>query len=548
MRGRTMPSCVEVVAEFLGGAGVSRIYGVPGEGASLDLLEAARGRGIPFVLICDEGSAAIMAATEGELLGRPGVCVTGPGAGAAGAVQGLAQALADRAPLLLFTDRAPLGGAELGEHRRLDHRRLLQGAVKAGATLTAARAARLLSWAWREGCQAPRGPIHLDFPSDEARRPARHRATPMPAPARERPSPSAIRAAARLLTRRGRAVVVAGVGCRESGAARALLELVSHLGAPVLTTPRAKGSLPEDHPLSAGVFVGGRLDGELLAKADCVLVVGLDPGEVPARPLAASATIVSLAEDRAGRRPFRPSLEVVADLAESLGALREALPPAGEWGLASWAGQAGAFRARARMLLAEASRSRSRSGLAPHRVVEVAREICPRETRVVVDSGAHALAVAAFWESYEPAGYLCSGRLSASGYALPAAVAAGLADPSRPLLVFTGDGGLLGSLGALATAAQHQVSMTVVVFADESLNLLRALQEQRGYPPQGTALPPTSIPALAEGLGALGILLEEEEGLAGALREALDGRRLAVIAARVRAAGYKKMLETVWGR
>jgi acetolactate synthase-1/2/3 large subunit len=117
------------------------------------------------------------------------------------------------------------------------------------------------------------------------------------------PSPSAIRKIARLLTRSGRAVVVAGLGCRDTAVATPLRELVDHLGAPTLTTPRAKGVIPEDHPLAAGVFSGGRLEEELLGRADSVLAIGLDSTEV--LPRAWKAAGAFMAEYRTGG-PLEP--------------------------------------------------------------------------------------------------------------------------------------------------------------------------------------------------------------------------------------------------
>ncbi|HEY7676385.1 MAG TPA: thiamine pyrophosphate-binding protein, partial [Candidatus Methylomirabilis sp.] len=242
------------MATFLGGMGVRRLYGVPGGGSTLDLIEAGRKRQMEFILASNEASAAIMAATEGDLSDRPGVCLAAHGPGVANAVGGVAHAFQDRAPLLLLTDRLSRTSSRLAERQGLGHHRLLEEVTKGAATITAPRSDRLLAWAWSKALAAPRGPVHLDLPGDEAMRPARRHSV---RPVQERPSdpsPSAIRAAARLLARRGRVVVLAGLGCRAPRAARALQELVEHLGSPLLTTPRAKGAVPEDHPLAAGLF------------------------------------------------------------------------------------------------------------------------------------------------------------------------------------------------------------------------------------------------------------------------------------------------------
>ncbi len=543
-----MASTAEVLVAFLATAGVRRIYGIPGAGSTLDVIEAGRHQGIEFVLAHHGAAAAIMAATEGDLAGRPGVCLAAQGPGAAGVVSGAAQALLDRAPLLILTDRSPQAGLRSPARQELSHLRLLAEAVKKGATVTAPRADWLAHWAWRTALQPPRGPVHLDLPADEAQRPARRRAIASRRMRRRSPSPSAVRWGARLLTRSGRTVVVAGSGCREAPAARALRDLLEHLGAPVLMTPRAKGAIAEDHPLAAGVFTAAPLENELLEKADAILTVGLDPAELLPGSWKSSRPVVALEEYRVGPRTRETACEVVADLPTALQALRQALPPGGGWSLASWAGRGEEFKVRCRLRLAEASAGRTHAAIPPHRAVQIAREIYPHDTLLAVDTGAHAIAANLFWEAYQPKDYLCSAGLAPLGYAIPAAIAAKLAAPERPVLAFVGDGGLLAHLAEVATAARLGLPLTILVFADESLSSIRALQEQRRFAPVGTSLGHADIPKLAEGLGALGTEVEDEEGLRAALQDALGTTQPAIIVARIRSSGYRRMLDILCGR
>jgi acetolactate synthase-1/2/3 large subunit len=221
-------TAAEAIAGFLAGIGVRRIYGVPGGDSTLDVIEACRQREIEFLLTHHEGSAALMAATEGDLLGRPGTCLAGPGLGVAGATVGLAHAYLDRTPMILLSGSPSRRTLRLAPREVLDHSRLVVEMVKGTATMTASRVDRLLHWAWTRASSVPQGPVHLDIPGDEAYRPA-HRPGSRPQKVRLMgPSPSAIRAAARLLTPRRRVVVLAGLGCRRLGAAHALQDLVEH--------------------------------------------------------------------------------------------------------------------------------------------------------------------------------------------------------------------------------------------------------------------------------------------------------------------------------
>jgi len=543
-----MTTTADVVVGFLASSGVRRIYGVPGEGSSPDLIEAVRARRIQFVAAQQAGAAAIMAATDGDLTGRPGVCVIAVGSGAAGAVLGVRHAYLDRLPLILLAGCPPRLSQRIGWRQQFENKQIFRSVTKESATITRARAERLIAWAWEEAVDSPAGPVHLDLPADEALGSARRRALAAGGPRRETPSPSSVRMIARLLTRSGRAVIVAGLGCRDLRVATALRELVEHLGAPTLTTPRAKGVIPEDHPLAAGVFFGGRLEEDLLGRADCMLAVGLDPNETLPRARKFDSTILSMAAYRKTPCPFDPDAEAIGDLADGLVLLRENLPPAGEWNLAAWSRRGATFRHTARGLLAEAWRSRGGHGLAPHRVVEIAREVFPKNTLVTTGTGAHAPAVAAFWETYEPKSFLCSANLRGAGYALPAAIAAKLEAPNRPVLAFMGDNGFLLNLPEIATASRLESPLVMVVFVDDTLSLPRVAQEQKRYAPFGVALSSMDIPKMAEGLGALGTTVEDEESLRAALADALNTTKPAIVAARVNPQGYRRMLETLWGK
>ena len=543
-----MATTADVLVGYLANAGVRRIFGVAGEGSSLDLIEAARVRRIQFVAAQSAGAAAIMAATDGDLAARPGVLVTSQGPSAASAVVGVAHAHLDRLPLIVFSGSGPRDRQRTGSRSLIDNNHIFHGVTKDKAIITRARAERLIAWAWEEAASLPAGPIHLDVPSDEAGGQSRRRAITKPKVRPEEPSPNAIRKLARLLTRGGRATIIAGMGCRDSAVSTRLRELVDHLGAPTLTTPRAKGALPEDHPLAAGVFSGGYLEAEFLGGADSVLTVGLDSTEAVPRAWKTGPAVLSMAAHRMGSWSTDALAEAVGSLSEGLVLLREALPPAGEWSLAAWAGRGETFKSRVRSLVADACRSRGGGDVAPHRVVEIAREVFPRSTLATVDTGAHALVVNAFWETYEPKAFLCSSGLGGAGYALPASIAARLASPDRPVLAFMGASGFLLNLPELATASRLDLPLVLVVFVDDSMSLSRVAQEQKKYAPLGVSLGVMDIPKVAEGLGALGTMAEGEEGLRAALSDALNTTKPAIVAVRVNPHGYRRVVEILRGK
>src|SRR5581483_2898919 len=125
----TMPTTVELMAEAFEQAGTPFIVGHPG-GESVELMEAARQRGMRFILMKQESAGAMLAATWGEITGAPGVCLSTRGPGAANTVNGVTHAFMDRAPLIAITDQYSAPTYETGLRQRLDQLALYAPVVK----------------------------------------------------------------------------------------------------------------------------------------------------------------------------------------------------------------------------------------------------------------------------------------------------------------------------------------------------------------------------------------------------------------------------------
>jgi thiamine pyrophosphate-dependent acetolactate synthase large subunit-like protein len=151
------------IADALADAGTELLFGVPGGGANLDLIGACEERGIRFVLTRTETAAALMAATAGELTGRPGACVATRGPGAASIVNGVAHALLDRAPMVVVTDAVPPGEANRISHQRLDQRAMFEPVAKASLAIGGSDPGDTARAAVELALAPPWGPVHLDY-------------------------------------------------------------------------------------------------------------------------------------------------------------------------------------------------------------------------------------------------------------------------------------------------------------------------------------------------------------------------------------------------
>lgn len=531
-----MATAAEVIARGLRGAGVARLFGLPGGGSNLELIEAGRRAGLDFVLTHQESAAAIMAAVTGELTGRPGACLTTLGPGVACAANGIAYAALDRAPVLLFADRYPEPVLAFASHQRVDAPALLGSLVKWSALLRREAVAATLERAGRIALAEPRGPVHLDLPPDVAA--AEAEARPLdwrPEPASV-PAPEALEACARILGEARRPALLAGLGLRREADTPVLTAFAEALAAPVFTTYKAKGLISEDHPLACGVVTGAAIEEALLGEADCLVLVGFDPVELIPRPWPYRAPVVQVGRVSLPTAYYPVAAELVGEPAGLLEALRPSLK-ASAWEPAALA----RYRDEVRDRLAVPT-----EGLAPHRVVETLEALAPPEATVTVDAGAHMFCLAHLWRARRPRRFLISNGLATMGFALPAAIAAGLEHPGGPVLCFTGDGGLLMVAAELETVARFGLPLVIAVFNDQGLALIRAKQAQRGFPPHGVDYVGPDLVALARGFGLAAFAVTREGELAEAFRAAL-AKAPALLDIRIDPSGYRAILEAIRG-
>ncbi len=544
-----MPTVADLIVEGLARAEAPRLFGVPGGGSNLEVLEAARGRGLPFVLCHQEWAACIMAAVTGELTGRPGVVVSTLGPGVTASATGLAHARLDRSPLVYISDRHPAGVLEFATHQYLDHGAHLTPITKGSVTVGADSAAHWVAHAVRLALGEPRGPVHLDLPADVAGRSA------VPAATALAPTPPAtldgdlVERAAELIRAARRPLVIAGLGCRGADA-KWLRAFAEALPAPVLTTYKAKGAIPDPHPLALGIFTGGALEEPLVERADLIIAFGLDTVELIPRRWSYTAPVLSLtrcpAADPGLRAPgggayFTPALEVVGEP----GAILEDLAPRimGRGARADWdVAEVDRIR-RARLAALEVPVP----GLAPHRVAQMTRELTAAGSIATVDAGAHMFQATTYWQALEPGELLISNGLATMGFALPAAIAAQLVHPDRRVICFTGDGGLMMVAAELETVARLRLPIVIVVFNDEALSLIEVKQEQKGFEGVSMRYAGPDLRVLARAFGLRAFTATDEATLSAALIGAQTAPGPALIDARIDPSGYRRMLEIVRG-
>jgi acetolactate synthase I/II/III large subunit len=547
------------IAGALNGAGTRLVFGVPGGGPNLDVVGAAADAGLRFVLAHGETSAAIMAATCADLTGSPGGVVVTRGPGLASAVNGIAHSSLDRLPLLVVADTVPAGDAGRISHQRLDQDALGRSVAKATVTADGGDPERAAELAVRLALAPPAGPVVVNVDPDGTCDPigssdrvgtSHPISAPTPGPEADGPAGAeepagvhgnALAALGGALRTARRPVVLLGLGAlRHASAARAAL---AGSGIPVLHTYRARGIVPDCTAEAAGLFTGGTMESPLLAAADLIIGLGVDPVElIPAAWDYPAPTFLATEYPAGSAGYFTGGTEIVTPLPAAAQVV-VAHRTAHRWPEA--AGRTAKQDVIDRLgWVAVAAPGR----LTPQDVVTTARAIAPAQAIATVDSGAHMLAVMPLWPVDEPQRLLISSGLATMGYALPAAIGAALCSPGVPVIAFTGDGGLGMTLMEIETAVRLGLRVIVVVFNDSALSLIKIKQRASGQGgDEAVGYGRTSFAAAAESMGAAAASVGDRTDLAGALTAALGRDGPTVIDARVDPAGYPALLDLTRG-
>ncbi len=473
---------VEVI-ETLRDLGVKHVFGVP-SGGWVDYMEALRTTdGIDFILTTHEGGAGMMADVCGRLTGRPGVCFGTFGPGATNLTTGVGEALLDRSPMIALTDEMPAAMRGRTTQMGIDHQALFAPLTKKTTRLREDAVRDILMDAARVALSPRPGPVHVGLPAGLSSMAA----APSTAPAFEGPAPTPaadpgrLAAAADWLARARLPLMAIGLGAVRAGVGAKAVALAERHGMPMVLTPMAKGVLPEDHPLYAGVLFHALSDvvGETHQQADLVLAVGYDPVEFNFESWIPNAPLVSLDTEPADidLASHELAADVVGDVGAALDHLLEQPATRTDWDLDALAARRASMFARL---------APSNTGFGSKGALAVLREVLPPDGIMTCDVGAHTHLIGQQWRTPAPGLQIMTNGWSTMGFGIPAAIAAKLVFPDKAVCAVVGDGGFLMTVGEIATAVRYGVKIVIVVLTDNDLALIRIKQEKKGNPIYGT--------------------------------------------------------------
>jgi acetolactate synthase-1/2/3 large subunit len=329
-----------------------------------------------------------------------------------------------------------------------------------------------------------------------------------------------------------RPVIVAGIGAVRTNAGAAVRAFAERIGCPVVVSPKAKGILPEDHPYFAGTLdmACNQIVWNFLKSCDLIAAVGFDAVEL-IKTWQPTAPVLHIDTTPNTDQVYAADVELVGSIPAIVNGLAAAYTGQHRWN----EGDVSAHRTALR----DGYYSGKVAGkLNPTDVVDSVLDTMPRNAIATTDVGSHKLLVGQGWAAREPRSLLMTNGLSSMGFALPGAITAKLLNPDRPVICFTGDGGLAMVQSELQLAASLRLGVIVVVFCDNSLNRIELKQMALKYPSWGTRFDPTDLVKVAEGMGCDGTRVEQPGELVAALRHTDNLCRPLVIEAQIDPAQY----------
>ncbi|MBU2055106.1 MAG: thiamine pyrophosphate-binding protein [Proteobacteria bacterium] len=533
----------QAVCKTLKASGVDFLFGIPGGGSTADLINGAEDEGMQFILTQHESSAAIMAGVVGDVTGVPGVCMSTLGPGALNLCNGLAQAYLDRSPVLAFTDRYGAELVDLAYRQKIYHNDLFKPVTKLSVGLTKTNWSEMLARGFRTARMPRKGPVHIDFPNDlsqaEISEPGSWAFTEGAWPEVDGKS---LDAGLKRISRAKKPVAIVGLGITtaKNEVFGQLKKFVERFNLPTFKTAKVKGALPDNHPWSLGVFMGGNLEQQIIEKSDLLIAIGLDPVELLPKKWSYRQPIVYIDAIPNIEENYHADIELVGEISATLQRLHEdCVDMESSWQVR----EIGEYRENTKAVL-----NVKVDGLSVVEVINATRELTPADAPLTIDVGANKLLVIELWDAFAPGSFFMSNGLATMGYAIPAALALQALHPNRKVVSLCGDGGFMMRLPELATAVQYKLPIVMVIISDGRLSLIDVKQIKKGYTaPKGTCFARPNYIDLGHSFGIPTWRADNEEELRGALAGALssDDGMPKLIEARIDPSSYPRQFDAV---
>ncbi len=524
----------DVVAETMANWGLKRVFGMVGH-SNLGLADAFRlqeeAGNLTYVGIRHEGAASFAASGYAKLTGKPAACMTIAGPGATNMMTGLWDAKVDRAPIIACAGQVQVQVFSPFAFQDIDlHSAFAPVGEFNQLVLHASNYAEVANLAMKSAI-VERDVSVLIFPDDAQTLPAPEMKAGRPdgrlVDARMAPADDAVRAAAGRVHEAKRPLIIAGYGARD--AMDDVIAFAEQLSCPVVTTFKAKGQIPDTHPLAGGVLgrSGTPIASWFMNECDLIIAVGASfshhTGIEPSKP------IVQIDFDRMHLgKGHAVDVPVWGEIGLTLPLIRDRLTAQGLGGSAA-KDQRKEIADRWTIWRKEKERRLGDDrgkGISASALFAAMTEIVPANAVMPVDVGNNTYS---FGRYFEPCGQriLMSGYLGSIGFGFPAAMGAWAATQDFPeyagrkVVSVSGDGGFGQYAMEFTTAVHYNMDITHVLMNNSELGKISKEQRAGEWPVWQTGLTNPDFAEFARSCGGMGLRVENADQLEAALKEAI---------------------------
>ena len=519
----------QIVIETLLEQGTDTVFGYPGATVIdiYDKLESRKDQ-ITHILAAHEQGATHAADGYARATGRPGVVIATSGPGATNLVTGLATAFLDSVPMVAITGNVSTGMIGRDAFQEVDTTGVTMPVTKHNFFVRdVADLAGTIREAFRIAGSGRPGPVLVDIPNDVQRDTCNFEPAPlMPLSKPEKADDDEIACAAEMIAECRRPFIYFGGGAVRAGCGEEILALADKIGAYIGCSMMGLSEIPSDSPRFLGMqgMHGHFASSVALAKSDLMIAVGVrfsDRATGKTDRYALNSKKIQLDCDcsEIGKN-VSVDLGICCDIKDFLARLTQAVE-AKE--LPDWDEKVASLRKREIHAYEE-------DEFLPREAVKAIGDIASPATRIVTDVGQHQMWTAQFYRFRQKHTWISSGGLGTMGFGLGAAIGASLATGERSVLI-TGDGSFGMNLNELATAVTYNVPVTVVIFNNKVLGMVRQWQTlfyDKQYS-STTLSRKTDYVKLAEAFGARGYRADNIEEFREVLAKAYAGEGPAVI-------------------
>jgi pyruvate oxidase len=524
---KTESTVADVLVNQIAAWGVKYVFGIPGT-STLGIIDAIRKTNgkVQYIQVRHEEAAAFMASAYGKLTGHVAAVLGISGPGATNLVTGLYDAQLDHAPVLALTGMVPRKLMGRGSLQEIEQQAFFEPLTVYNKTLmTEDQTVSLVTHAIKHAL-LDQGVAHIGIPNDVQKLPYEAALQPF-----EGMMPNlaygqedwVIEKAAKVIDSAERPVILAGFGCRGQGTK--LLRLAGKIGAPIISTFRAKGVVDDDEPLYVGCHggLGSTAAGELMDKADLLIAIGASFADLSQIPKKRTVQIDINPLMIARRYPVEVGL-----LGNSAVLIPKLAEKVDQKDNPAYVTEISKLKQAWRAQL-EKEADASAKPIRPPYIMKVLQEKIASDAVISLDVGENCWWFGRNFGMKKTQKMVMSGNLATMGFGLPGALAAAFAYPERQIVCITGDGGLTMVLGDFLTAHKYNLAVKVFVVNNKSLGMIKQEQKVEGYQSWQTELHDYNFADFAEHSGGLGIKVTEPSELPNAVDRALKSDKPSIV-------------------